>query len=172
MKGSTRRVGAIREVAQLDRDGARFFHQANLVAADPRVKYIFGRAAEEYERAAKVLTSVAGKTKRRPEVPKVFPFEDYQRLECYVCGYEAEAEELPEMCPSCGAARYAFEREMTQSAAWDLVARTTRKVSTFARKAVPRVPKEGMKAALAEAMAIRKGLLAEAKEGKARGDSS
>src|SRR2546426_8239955 len=125
---------ALRQVAQVDRDGAAFFHRANLLAADPRVKFIFGRAAEEYGNALRAIEPFA-KGRGKANVPSFFPFEEYEKIECYVCGHVADAEDLPEVCPGCGAARYAFEREVTQGSAWDLVARTTKDVLACTKKA-------------------------------------
>src|SRR5256712_11940666 len=115
---------ALRQVAQVDRDGATFFHRANLLAADPRVKFIFGRAAEEFENARKVLAPLA-KGKGKARVPSFFPFEEDDKNECYAGGHVAVADDLPEVCPGCGAARYAFEREGPQGRAWDHGVRAT-----------------------------------------------
>ena len=167
MKAQPKSSQAVRQVAQVDRDGAAFFRRANLLAADPRVKFIFGRAAEEYENAAKAVAPLA-KGKGKPKVPSFFPFEEYETIECYVCGHVAHADDLPEVCPECGAARYAFEREVSQDRAWDLVLRTTKDVIGFARKTGTGVADPKAKVALAKAAEIRKGLLAEAKEGRAR----
>lgn len=167
LKKSTRGAGAIRRVAQVDRDGARFFHRASLVAADPRVKYIFSHASEEYGRASKALEALVAKVKTMPKVPAIFPFDAYDTIECYVCGYEAKVDDLPDMCPSCASPPYAFNREMSVGAAWDLVARTTRKVAAFAKKEGSAVRDGDARAAFAAAAGIRNGLLREAKEGKA-----
>ena len=158
---------ALRRVAQVDRDGAAFFHRANLLAADPRVKFIFGRAAEEYRNALRAVEPFA-KGRGKPAVPTFFPFEEYETIECYVCGHVADAEDLPEVCPGCGAARYAFEREVTQGSAWDLVARTTKDVLAFTRKARAGVADPKAKEALAKAAEIERTLLDEAKDERAR----
>ena len=160
---------AIRQVAQVDRDGAAFFRRANRLVADPRVKFIFLRAAEEYGNAVHALERLRG-SKAKAKVPAFFPFAEYERIDCYVCGYEASADDIPEVCPSCGAARYAFEREVSQNRAWDLVARTTKATLAFARKAAGGVTDPKAKAALAKAMDVRKGLLAEAREAMGRAE--
>ncbi|TLZ53192.1 MAG: hypothetical protein E6K18_00870 [Methanobacteriota archaeon] len=167
MKSPPKSSEAVRQAAQVDRDGAAFFRRANLLAADPRVKFIFGRAAETFENAAKVLEPVA-KGRGKPKVPAVFPFEEYEEIECYVCGHVARADDLPEVCPECGAARYAFEREVSQGGAWDLVLRTTKEAAAFARKVATAVKDTEQKEALAKAAELRKGLLDEAKEERAR----
>lgn len=133
------------------------------------MKFIFGRAAEEYENAAKVLQPMAkGKGSKGSKVPDLFPSEDYKKVECYVCGYEADADEIPESCPSCDAARYAFEKDVSQERAWELVARTTKSVIAFTRKAGTSVKDAKAKEAVAKAVGIHKGLLAEAQEERAR----
>lgn len=158
---------ALRQAAQVGRDGIAFFRRANRLASDPRVKFIFGRAAEEYEGVLKVLGPLA-KGKAKGKAPTLFPFEDYEKLECYVCGYETETDEIPEVCPSCGAARYAFEKEVSQDRAWDLVARTTKDVLAFTKKAGAGVKDAKAKEALAKVAGIHKGLLGEAQEERAR----
>lgn len=166
-KSPPKATDSIRQAAQVERDGVAFFRRANKLAADPRVKFIFGRAAEEYENALKAIEPLA-KGKGTPKVPTIFPFEEYNRIECYVCGYEATADEIPEVCPSCGAARYAFERELSQERAWDLVSRTTKDAIAFAKKAATGVKDAKAKQALAKAAEIHKGLMNEAKEERAR----
>ena len=156
---------AVRQAAQVGRDGVAFFRRANRLASDPRVKFIFGRAAEEYENAVKALEPVA---KGKAKVPSLFPFDEYEKIECYVCGFETTVEEIPEVCPSCSAARYAFEKEVSQGRAWDLVARTTKDAIAFTKKAGSGVKDTKAKEALAKAAGFHKGLLAEAEEERAR----
>jgi len=171
LKAQPKASQAVRQIAQVDRDGATFFHRANLLAADPRVKFIFGRAAEEFENARKVLAPLA-KGKGKARVPSFFPFEEYDKIECYVCGHVADADDLPEACPGCGAARYAFEREVSQGRAWELVMQTTKDVLAFSRKVGAAVGDAKAKEALAKAAGIRKGLLGEAKEERARAEGA
>ncbi len=166
-KSPPKRSEGLLPVAQVHRDGAEFFRKANRLAADPRVKFIFGRAAEEFDKAAKALEPAA-KGKGKAKVPALFPSQEFDRIECYVCGYEASAEAIPETCPSCGAARYAFEREIPQDRAWDLVARATKDALAFARKASTSVKDAKGKDALGRATAVVKGLADEAKEERAR----
>ena len=167
MKAQTKPSEAIRQAAQVDRDGAAFFRRANLLAADPRVKFIFGRAAGEYERALKFLEGLPG-AKAKANVPTFFPFDQYKRMECYVCGFEAEGDQPPEVCPGCGAARYAFEREVSQGEAWGLVARTTKDALAFTRKLAGGLAKAEARDALSMAVGVHKRLLEEAKQGRAR----
>ncbi len=171
MKSAAKPSEAVRQAAQVDRDGADFFRRANRLAADPRVKFIFGRAAEEYERAYKVLVPLA-KGRGKAKVPSFFPFEEYETIECYVCGHVAKADDLPEVCPGCGAARYAFERDVHQGSAWDLVVRTTKDVAGFAKKVAAGVKDPKAKEALAKAAEIRRGLLDEAREERERAEGA
>ena len=167
MKASPKASEAIRQVAQVERDGATFFRRANRLAADPRVKFIFARAAEEYESALATLEPLA-KGKGKPKVPSLFPFDEYGKIECYVCGYQTGPDEMPEVCPSCGAARYAFEKEVTQGRAWELVTKTTKDVIAFTKKAGGGVTDAKAKEVLGKAVGIHKGLLGEAQEERAR----
>ena len=158
---------ALRIAAQVDRDGVAFFRRAKSMVTDPRVKFIFGRAADEYGRALESLEGAPG-GKGKGKGPHVFPFEAYDRIECSVCGYETDSEELPERCPSCDAARYAFERDVKREEAWDLVARTTKESLALARKAAKEATKSEAKDAIALAVGVLKKLLEEAKEERAR----
>lgn len=167
MKAPPKASDAVRRAAQVGRNGVAFFRRANRLAADPRVKFIFGRAAEEYEAALKGLEPLA-RGKGAVTVPPIFPFAEYEGIECYVCGYETTADEIPEVCPSCGAARYAFEKEVSQDRAWDLVTRTTKEAIAFTRKAATGVKEARAKGALAKAVEIQRGLVDEANEERAR----
>src|SRR3989304_1320609 len=113
---------------------AAYLRRAPSLVTDPRVKFIFGRAADEYGRALKSLEGVPG-GKAKGKAPEVFPFDAYDRIECSVYGYETTGDEIPERCPSCDAVRYAFERDVKREEAWDLVARTTKESLALARKA-------------------------------------
>jgi hypothetical protein len=144
-----------------------FFRRARSLVTDPRVKFIFGRAADEYDRALKSLEGVPG-AKAKAKAPIVFPFEVYDRIECSVCGYETRADEVPERCPSCDAARYAFERDVKREEAWDLVARTAKESLAFARKAAKDTKVEEARDGVAQAVGVLKGLLDEAKEERSR----
>jgi len=166
-KAQPKSADALRIAAQVDREGVAFFRRAKSLVTDPRVKFIFGRAADEYGRALKSLEGVPG-AKGRGKAPVVFPFEAYDRIECSVCGYETKADELPERCPSCDAARYAFERDVKREEAWDLVSRTTKESLAFARKAAKGVTKASAKDAVTQAVEVHKSLLEEAKEERAR----
>jgi len=101
-------------------------------------------------------------------VPSFFPFEEYSSIECSVCGYGTRSDAIPETCPSCGAARYAFERDVSPDRAWDLVARTAKDVAAFTRKVGAGVKDPKAKDALARAAGIHRELAVEAKEGRAR----
>lgn len=167
MKTQPSKADAIRVAAQVVRDGVAFFQRVKSLSADPRTKFIFGRAAEEYGRSLEAIQEVPG-TKGKTPAPTVFPFEDYDRMTCSVCGKVVRGKEPPETCPGCGAARYAFERDVKPDEAWGLVARTTKESLAILRK----VPSDGSNAAVKEAMAkaiaIHKRLLEETKEERAR----
>lgn len=162
-----KKADALRVAAQVDRDGVAFFRRVKSLSADPRVKFIFGRAAEEFERALEALEEAPG-AKAKGKAPTVFPFEQYDRMQCIVCGHEAKGKEPPEACPACGAMRYAFERDVKQDEAWDLIVRTTKESLTIARKVAQGTAKDAAKEAAARAIAIQKALLEEAKEERAR----
>lgn len=167
MKAQPKTDDAVRIAAQVVRDGVSFFRRVKSLSADPRVKFIFGRASEEYERALEALEDLPG-AKGKTKPPPVFPFEAYERTECAVCGREVKGREPPETCPGCGAARYAFERDVKPEEAWSLVARTTKESLAFVRKIAQGPAKDSAKESVARAIAIHRGLLEEAKEERAR----
>lgn len=167
MKVQPRKANAVRVAAQVVRDGVAFFHRVKSLSADPRTKFIFGRAAEEYGRALDAIQEVPG-TKGKTPAPHLFPFEDYDRMACSVCGRVVKGREPPETCPGCGAARYAFERDVKPDEAWALVARTTKESLSLLRKVPSDASNAAVKAAMARAIAIHRGLLEETKEERAR----
>ncbi|MBI4416171.1 MAG: hypothetical protein HY557_04220 [Euryarchaeota archaeon] len=167
MKAQPKIADANRQVAQVGRDAVAFFRRAKSLAADPRVKFIFDRATEVYERAVKLLESLPG-ARGKAKAPDIFPFSEYERIECYVCGFEAKGDEPPESCPSCGAARYAFERDVSQDKAWDVVAKGTRDALALTRKLAASADKPAQRDLLAKVIEIQKALLEEAKEERAR----
>jgi hypothetical protein len=166
-KAHPKPADALRIAAQVGRDGVAFFRRAKSLSADPRVKFIFGRAAEEFEKARDALEEVPG-AKARGNAPAVFPFERFERMVCVVCGHEAKGKEPPKSCPACGAARYAFERDVKQDEAWNLVARSTKDALSFSRKFAQGAAKPAAKAAASRAIAIQKALQEEAKEERER----
>src|SRR3989304_3252855 len=61
------------------------------------------------------------------------------KVACYVGGYTADAKSLPNQCPKCGAARYAFEKEIALSKAWEIASDTGRKSAAVFRDAAGHV---------------------------------
>jgi len=167
LKAPPKSSEAVRQAAQVEREAVSFFRRANRLAADPRVKFIFSRAAEEHENALKVLEPLA-KGRGKPRVPSFFPVDEYATIECSVCGHSEETDEIPETCPSCGAAGYAFDKDVPRDLAWSLVARTARNVAAFTRKMGAGVKDPEAKNALTMAAGIHRDLLAEANEERAR----
>lgn len=108
----------------VEEDGVAFFRRASLLAADPRVKSSFYKIAHEKEQHLERLRAAVESFsfRRLPAVehPDVYPRDEFKKIECYVCGTAADVDELPHVCPSCGAARYAFEKEIGQATAWSL----------------------------------------------------
>ena len=115
--------------------GVAFFERANAVTADPRVKLIFTRLARIKQEHVKLLrdqaASLGVRSGREATVPAIYPTEAFARVECYVCGYSAT--DIPESCPKCGAARYAFEKEVSKAMAWELAAKGARSTLSFVR---------------------------------------
>jgi len=59
-------------------------------------------------------------------MPGIYPLDAVAKVECYVCGFVAETKTMPSVCPSCGAARYAFEKEIALTKAWEIASETDR----------------------------------------------
>lgn len=167
MKAQPKTSDSLRVAAQAGRDGVAFFRRVKSLSADPRVKFIFGRAAEEFEKAVEALEEVPG-GKTKGKAPAIFPSDKYEGMECSVCGREVKGKAPPETCPGCGAARYAFERDVKRDEAWDLVARTTKESLALTRKVAQGAAKTPAKEPVARAIAIQKSLLEEAREERAR----
>ena len=67
-------------------------------------------------------------------MPGIYPIDAVAKVECYVCGFVAETKAMPNQCPSCGAARYAFEKEIALTKAWEIAAQTGRSSAVLFRK--------------------------------------
>src|SRR3972149_859481 len=107
--------------AKVEVDGAAFYQRANPVAAAPRVRQILARLARHREEDHRAFEDAVAKAGLRPPAGgghTPYPFEAVAKLVCYACGYVTE--ELPASCPSCGAARYAFEKEISKAMAWEI----------------------------------------------------
>src|SRR6266550_658781 len=59
-------------------------------------------------------------------------------VECYVCGFVADTKAMPNVCPSCGAARYAFEKEIALTKAWEIASETERHSAVLFRESAAR----------------------------------
>src|SRR5438046_8217025 len=71
--------------------------------------------------------AVAGTNAMRAAVmPSIYPLDAVAKVECYVCGFVGETKAMPSVCPSCGAARYAFEKEIALAKAWEIASETDR----------------------------------------------
>src|SRR3989454_8160355 len=78
------------------------------------------------------LEGVAGSgVKDAAVMPGIYPINVVAKVECYVCGFVAETKAMPNNCPNCGAARYAFEKEISLSKAWEIASEAGRKSATL-----------------------------------------
>lgn len=100
----------------------RFYRHASSVVADPRVRRFFSSLAEEKHEHLQILEEEMGSRSERPrkrgvisgreEPSPLYPFEAFQDLACFVCGYTLKGDEFPDSCPECGAARYTFQKDI------------------------------------------------------------
>ncbi len=115
-------------VLAVEESGVAFYERANAITADPRVKLIFNRLARQKQDHVKLLrdraASLGIRGGRPAPLPSFYPVDAFAKVECYVCGYVSV--EIPDACPKCGAARYAFEKEVSKATAWELAATTAR----------------------------------------------
>jgi len=159
---------AIARVLQAAKEGVVFFEKAHTAANDPRVREMFGRLLnirkeslrsleESLKEAHLQLPETEGQTSR------IYPLEELQKKECYVCGYSTDVEAIPESCPRCGASRYAFEREITVRKAWELAesgARITLELLSEAEK----LAEENVKQVLAKHIQLEQSILNETRK--------
>ncbi len=145
---------ALGAILRLEQDGVRFHRRASAIAADPRVRQLFERLATRCESSLAAIRDAASEADAHPETsegPSPYPWDAVAKVECYACGYVAE--EIPPSCPSCGAARYAFEKEFKASMAWEIaVAAGSARVAAL-EAAVPLATKDlrsGLEAVLSE----------------------
>src|SRR5207244_660670 len=76
------------------------------------------------------LEGVAGSgAKAAAVMPGIYPINVVSKVECYVCGFAADTKAMPNTCPNCGAARYAFEKEIALTKAWEIAAEAGRKLA-------------------------------------------
>jgi len=109
-------------------EGVTFYDLANIAVAEMRVKVAFEDFGRRKKAQLSKLEAVTARTARDAAVlPGIYPMDVVSKVECYVCGYAAETKAMPNVCPNCGAARYAFEKEITLAKAWEIAADTGRK---------------------------------------------
>ncbi|OGS61851.1 MAG: hypothetical protein A3K59_07155 [Euryarchaeota archaeon RBG_19FT_COMBO_69_17] len=140
-------------------EGVAFYDLANVVAADVRVKVTFEDLGRRKRSQLERLESVAGPGVRDAAPrPGVYPLGMVAKVDCYVCGLTVEAASMPNQCPNCGAARYAFEQEIALAKAWAVASAAARKVAALYRAAAPKAPADVR--ALLEALAAEEDALA------------
>ena len=145
-------VGAVAE-------GVTFYDLAHVAAADVRVKIAFEDLGVRKRTQLEKLEALAGSEARSAApAPGFYPIADVSRLECYVCGHILETQAHPAQCPKCGAAGYAFEKEITLAKAWQIAGTAARKTAEFLRGLAARSKGEGK--ALLEALAAEEDRLA------------
>jgi len=122
--------------------GVAFFERAGAVTADPRVRLIFHRLTRVKQDHLKLLRDRAAAMGVRgghaANAPAVYPTEAFARVECYVCGHSSV--DIPDACPKCGSARYAFEKEISKAMAWELAATSARACASYLRGLDERYP--------------------------------
>lgn len=115
-------------------EGVTFFELARRAVADTRVKVTFGDLAKRKRDQLIRLEALAGPT-AKDAAPRAgfYPIDAVSKVECYVCGFAVETQSMPDQCPSCGAARYSFEKEIAPSKAWETVGSSSRKSAALFR---------------------------------------
>ena len=109
-------------------EGVTFYDLAHVAVAEMRVKITFEELGLRKKAQLAKLEAIAGGSARDAAVlPGIYPLDAVAKVECYVCGYVAETKSMPSQCPNCGAARYAFEKEIGLNKAWEIAAEAGRK---------------------------------------------
>lgn len=117
----TRLEASLAQALRFARGGVAFFRRAGEIAADPRVRLAFEKLAHRRQTTlTDLLKAVADMDLKvvAAEAAGAYPFDAVAKVECYVCGYTSQ--EIPVVCPKCGAARYTFTREFTRSYPWEI----------------------------------------------------
>ena len=115
-----RAIGAVVE-------GLTFYDLANAAVAEMRVKVAFEEMGRRKKAQLAKLEAIAGQNATHAAVmPGIYPLDAVAKVECYVCGFVVETKAMPSVCPSCGAARYAFEKEIALTKAWEIASETGR----------------------------------------------
>jgi hypothetical protein len=108
-------------------EGLTFYDLANVAVAEMRVKVAFEELGRRKKGQLAKLEGLAGPhAKEAAVMPGIYPIDAVSKVECYVCGHVAETKAMPSQCPNCGAARYAFEKEIALTKAWEIAAETGR----------------------------------------------
>lgn len=129
-----RAIGAVLE-------GLTFYDLANAAVAEMRVKVAFEELGRRKKAQLARLEAVVGPNAKDAAVmPGIYPIDAVERVECYVCGFAAETKAMPNQCPSCGAARYAFEKEIALAKAWEIAAETGRSTAVLFRSSAAQAP--------------------------------
>jgi hypothetical protein len=122
-----RAIGAVVE-------GLTFYDLANAAVAEMRVKVAFEELGRRKKAQLAKLEAIAGPNATHAAVmPGIYPLDAVAKVECYVCGFVAETKAMPNQCPSCGAARYAFEKEIALTKAWEIASETGRSSAVLFR---------------------------------------
>ncbi len=109
-----RAIGAVVE-------GLTFYDLANAAVAEVRVKVAFEELGRRKRAQLARLEAVTGRTAKDAAVlPGIFPM---------------DAVSKPNQCPNCGAARYAFEKEIALTKAWEIARDSGRKSAALFREA-------------------------------------
>lgn len=120
-------------------EGLTFYDLANAAVAEVRVKVTFEELGRRKKTQLAKLEALAGPNAKQAAVmPGIYPIEAVAKVECYVCGYAADTKTMPNQCPSCGAARYAFEKEIALTKAWEIAAETGRTSAVLFRDSAAR----------------------------------
>jgi len=120
-------------------EGLTFYDLANAAVAEMRVKVAFEELGRRKKEQLAKLEAVAGPNAAHAAVmPGIYPLDAVAKVECYVCGFVADTKAMPNQCPSCGAARYAFEKEIALTKAWEIASETERHSAVLFRESAAR----------------------------------
>jgi len=160
-------VNIFARVLQAEKEGLAFFERAGLIANDPRVKDVFERLAKTKREHLGALEEGFRNLDVRPPLtgakgPPLYPLSEVEKAECYVCGYAAETDVVPDYCPRCGASRYAFQKEFSLRTAWEIAEAGIRGSIDILVEA-DRVADARLKQLIQRQIALEQGLLEEAR---------
>lgn len=146
-------------------EGITFYDLADVVVAETRVKLTFETLGRRKRAQLGKLEAVLGSEFREiAPRPGIYPLDLVSRTECYVCGHAIDTAAMPSQCPKCGAARYAFEKEIAQPMAWEIAAMTARKTAALLRLQIPKA--DGAAKSLLEELAREEDATAEEADGQ------